>query len=936
MSKNYSKKFVIIDAMALAYKAYYAFISRPLYTAKGEPTSAVYGFINQLFKIIEDTKPNYIAVAFDSKEKTFRHERYENYKSSRQAMPEDMIPQIHRIKEVIEAFNIPIYILPGYEADDLIGTAVTEAAKLGFDCYAITPDKDYIQLVAENVRVIKPGKSTDEIVVIDEDKVREEMGFEPKQMIDYLALVGDSSDDIPGVAGIGPKTAVPLIQEFNSLENIYKNIDKVEKQSVKNKLVENKENAFLSKELATIKLDTPFHMNFEEAKFEKPDLDKLIGLFTELEFKSFPGKLKKIFVDSVPTETEKFSEILTEVETEATLTDSVTVFDRTKVKYKLIVSSKEAKELAKKLNDADLFVFDTETDGLDTFKVKLAGCAFSLKPKEAYFVATNPSREASSLFSTDLSDRLPIDEFIKIFKPVFENKKSKKICQNGKYDIAVMRTYGIRVENFFFDTMLASYVIDPDQKHGMDDLSQKYLGYQPIPLIDLIGSKKTPEKIFEVEPEKLSDYSSEDADITFRLYQILGKELKKEGLEKLAFEVEFPLVTVLEDMEREGIRIDNNSLKAFSNDLQILLDNYTREIYKHAGEEFNINSTQQLQRILFDKLQLPPTTKTKTGYSTDAKSLESLQGTHEIIDIISNYRQVAKLKSTYADSLPNLINPQTGRIHTTFNQSLVSTGRLSSIDPNLQNIPIRTDLGKEIRKAFVPRDKNHLILSADYSQIELRIMASICADENLTAAFNNNEDIHRRTAALVFHVDPKDVTQDMRRKAKEVNFGILYGLGPFGLKTRLGITQQHAKEIIDNYFKSFKNVKQFMDDSVKSAQKKGYSETLLGRRRFLKNINSNNRILRQFEERVAVNMPIQGTAADMIKLAMIKIHNALNKEKFTSKMVLQVHDELVFDAHKDELKDLQPLVKELMESALPLNVPVIVETGVGDNWLDAH
>lgn len=936
MSKNYSKKFVIIDAMALAYKAYYAFISRPLYTAKGEPTSAVYGFINQLFKIIEDTKPNYIAVAFDSKEKTFRHERYENYKSSRQAMPEDMIPQIHRIKEVIEAFNIPIYILPGYEADDLIGTAVTEAAKLGFDCYAITPDKDYIQLVAENVRVIKPGKSTDEIVVIDEDKVREEMGFEPKQMIDYLALVGDSSDDIPGVAGIGPKTAVPLIQEFKSLENIYKNIDKVEKQSVKNKLVENKENAFLSKELATIKLDTPFHMNFEEAKFEKPDLDKLIGLFTELEFKSFPGKLKKIFVDSVPTETEKLSEILTEVETEATLTDSVTVFDRTKVKYKLIVSSKEAKELAKKLNDADLFVFDTETDGLDTFKVKLAGCAFSLKPKEAYFVATNPSREASSLFSTDLSDRLPLDEFIKIFKPVFENKKSKKICQNGKYDIAVMRTYGIRVENFFFDTMLASYVIDPDQKHGMDDLSQKYLGYQPIPLIDLIGSKKTPEKIFEVEPEKLSDYSSEDADITFRLYQILGKELKKEGLEKLAFEVEFPLVTVLEDMEREGIRIDNNSLKAFSNDLQILLDNYTREIYKHAGEEFNINSTQQLQRILFDKLQLPPTTKTKTGYSTDAKSLESLQGTHEIIDIISNYRQVAKLKSTYADSLPNLINPQTGRIHTTFNQSLVSTGRLSSIDPNLQNIPIRTDLGKEIRKAFVPRDKNHLILSADYSQIELRIMASICADENLTAAFNNNEDIHRRTAALVFHVDPKDVTQDMRRKAKEVNFGILYGLGPFGLKTRLGITQQHAKEIIDNYFKSFKNVKQFMDDSVKSAQKKGYSETLLGRRRFLKNINSNNRILRQFEERVAVNMPIQGTAADMIKLAMIKIHNALNKEKFTSKMVLQVHDELVFDAHKDELKDLKPLVKELMESALPLNVPVIVETGVGDNWLDAH
>ncbi len=936
MSKSITKKFVIIDAMALAYKAYFAFISRPLYTAKGEPTSAVYGFINQLFKIIEYTKPNYIAVAFDSKEKTFRHELYENYKSSRQAMPEDMIPQIQRIKDVIEAFNIPIYILPGYEADDLIGTAVTEAAKSGFDCYAITPDKDYIQLVTENIRVVKPGKSTEEIVIIDEDKVREEMGFDPEQMVDYLALVGDSSDDIPGVAGIGPKTAVPLIQEFKTIENIYKNIDKVDKQNIKNKLLENKENAFLSKELATIKIDTPFHMNFEEAKFEKPNLEKLLALFTELEFKTFPAKLKKVFVDSVPAENENIIVNRNEVEPEKAITDSVTSFDRTKVKYKLILTAKEAKELAGKLSAADLFVFDTETDGLDTFNVKLAGCAFSIKPKEAYFVATNPSRESSSLFSSDLSDRIPVDEFIKIFKPIFENTTSKKICQNGKYDIAVLRTYGINVENFFFDTMLASYVIEPDQKHGMDDLSQKYLGYQPISLIELIGSKKTPENIFEVEPEKLSDYSCEDADITFRLYHILSKELKKEGLEKLAFEVEFPLVTVLEDMEREGIRIDNNILKSFSSDLQILLDNYTREIYKHAGEEFNINSTQQLQRILFDKLQLPPTTKTKTGYSTDAKSLEALRGSHEIIDEISVYRQVNKLKSTYADSLPLLINPKTGRVHTSYNQSLVSTGRLSSNDPNLQNIPIRTELGKEIRKAFVPRDKNHVILSADYSQIELRIMASICSDETLVAAFKNNEDIHKRTAALVFRVDPNDVTQDMRRKAKEVNFGILYGLGPFGLKTRLGISQQHAKEIIDNYFMSFKNVKQFMDDAVKSAQKKGFSETLLGRRRYLRNINSNNRMLRQFEERVAVNMPIQGTAADMIKLAMIKIHNALQKDKFASKMVLQVHDELVFDVQKDELKDLQPLVKELMETALPLNIPVVVETGIGDNWLDAH
>lgn len=936
MAKNSSKKFVIIDAMAIAYKAYFAFISRPLSNYKGEPTSAVYGFINQLFKIIEDTKPDYIAVAFDSKEKTFRHERYELYKSSRQSMPEDMIPQIGRIKQVIEAFRIPIYILPGYEADDLIGTAVTEASKIGFDCYAITPDKDYIQLVSEKVKIVKPGKSTDEIIIIDEDKVKDEMGFEPIQMIDYLALVGDSSDDIPGVAGIGPKTAVPLIQQFKSLENIYKNIDQIEKKSVATKLLENKENAFLSKELATIKIDTPFHMNFEEAIFEKPDFEKLISLFAELEFKSFAAKLKKLFLEESKKETVESAQPAKDENEELPVSDQLNVFDKNKVKYKLITKEKEAKELAALLSESDLFVFDTETDGLDTLSVKLAGCAFSVKAKQAFFVATNPSRESSSLFSMDLSDRLSVDSFIKIFRPVFQNDKIKKICQNGKYDISVLRSYGIDVKNFFFDTMLASYVIDPDEKHGMDDMSVKYLGYQPIPLTNLIGSKKTPEKIFEADPEKLAEYSCEDADITFRLYELLDKKLKNEKLENVAYDIEFPLVPVLEDMEREGIALDVESLKIFSNDLQILLDNYTLEIYKHAGEQFNVNSTQQLQRILYEKLGLTPSTKTKTGFSTDAKTLETLQDQHPIIEIIQNYRQVSKLKSTYADALPGMIHPKTGRIHTTFNQSLVSTGRLSSIDPNLQNIPIRTELGKEIRKAFVPRDKNHFILSADYSQIELRIMASICNDETLLNAFRNGEDIHRRTAALVFKVNPAEVTADMRRKAKEVNFGILYGLGPFGLKTRLGITQQHAKEIIDNYFFSFKNVKSFMDESVKSAQKKGYSETLSGRRRFLKNINSNNRIIRQFEERVAVNMPIQGTAADMIKLAMIKIHNEFLKMKLKTKMVLQVHDELVFDTHKDEIDEVKGLVKDLMENALPLNVPILVETGIGDNWLDAH
>jgi DNA polymerase-1 len=484
--------------------------------------------------------------------------------------------------------------------------------------------------------------------------------------------------------------------------------------------------------------------------------------------------------------------------------------------------------------------------------------------------------------------------------------------------------------------MLASYVIDPDQKHGMDALAEYYLNYKPIPLTDLLGKKKDPSLIYDVDVETLSNYASEDADITFRLYEKLSKEVERENLHKIAYDIEFPLIPVLEDMEYAGIKVDEKVLNKFSDDLEKLLDNYTKQIYSAAGEEFNINSPKQLQVILFDKLGLSAGRKTKTGFSTDARALEYLKGQHEIIEMILEYRQAAKLKSTYADALPKLINPKTGRIHTNFNQTIASTGRLSSIDPNLQNIPIRTDMGKEIRRAFVPRDKEHIILSADYSQIELRIMASICGDEGLTKAFKKGEDIHRNTAALVFMVDPKDVTEDMRRKAKEVNFGILYGIGPFGLKTRLGVTQSHAKEIIETYFKTFKRVKEFMDNSVLSAREKGYAETLMGRRRFLRNINSNNRVVRQFEERVAINMPIQGSAADMIKLAMITIHNELEKRKAKTKMVLQVHDELVFDAHKDEVDELLPMIKNKMETAMPINVPVIAEVGTGDNWLDAH
>lgn len=944
------KKFVIIDAMALAYKAYFAFITHPLKTSKGESTSAVYGFVNQLIKILEDTRPDYVAVAFDSKEKTFRHEKYDFYKAERLEMPDDMIPQIQRIKEIIELLHMPVYILSKYEADDIIGTAVCKAEEQGFESYVITPDKDFIQVITDHVKLIRPGKTIDEIVIYDKQKIKEEFGFEPKQMIDYLALIGDSSDNIPGVAGIGPKTAIPVILQYGSIEGIYEHIDEIEKPALKRKLIEGRENAFISKDLATIHCFVPLEFDIEKALFRKPDFDIIRPVFIELEFKTLYTRLLKIYENGMRRDEPEEPQELLPVD--------LNQYDKEKSKYTLITTVEDSEKLAIKLSAVELFVFQVEIDSSPDFlNCRLAGISFSISSNEGYFIAVNPYSEnlpqQTDLFTTEnaledttpddkvskgipLSQRLPIKEFRRIFTPLFADEKIKKVCQNAKHNISVLRSCSIEVNNFYFDNMLASYCIDPDQKHGMDELAQKYLHYKPIPLIDLIGKKKGASSLFDVELEALSCYSCENSDVTFRLYDILEKELKSKQVEKVAYEIEFPLIPVLEDMERTGVRVDKEMLRLLSNDLQILLDNYTRQIYDCCGEEFNINSPLQLQKILFEKLGLKTGKKTKTGYSTDAKSLEDLKGEHQVIDMIMDFRQVAKLKSTYADSLPLLINPATGRIHTSFAQTVASTGRLSSNDPNLQNIPIRSELGKEIRKAFVPRDKDHVILSADYSQIELRIMASICGDETLGAAFRNHEDIHRSTASHVFQVPLAEVNSDMRRKAKEVNFGILYGLGVFGLKTRLGVSQTHAKDIIETYFNTFKNVKNFMDESVMKARERGYAETLMGRKRYLKNINSTNRVVRQFEERVAINMPIQGSAADLIKIAMINIFHELKKLKSKTKMVLQVHDELMFDAHKDEINEIQPMIKELMEKALPLNVPVVADTGVGNNWLDAH
>ena len=647
-----NKKFVIIDAMALAYRAYFAFINRPLTNSKGEPTSAVYGFLNQLIKVLEDHKPDYLAVAFDSKEKTFRHEQYDKYKSSREAMPDDMIPQLQRIKDIVIALNIPLYILPRYEADDIVGTAVKKAEAKGLISYAITPDKDYFQLITDKVFVVRPGKMSDEAVLYDKQKVIDDLGFEPKLMIDYLALIGDSSDDIPGVKGIGPKSALPLIEKYGTVENIYKHIDDIEKAGIKKKLETSKDNAFLSKELATIFCKVPIDFDFEHAKFSDPNFEKVKEILFELEFKTIYAKLLKFYQTEPPAE----------LETDPDSSDeAIKTFDTKKVKYHLITSEKEAKSLAAKLSKCDLFIFDTETDNLNTFDVNLVGASFCIKPNEAYFIATNPFDEEKNLFDSKFNNRLALSTFKKIFTKVFENKDIKKVCQNGKYDIAVLRSIGINVNNFYFDTMLASYVLDPDQKHGMDSLSEKYLNYTPIPLSDLIGIKKDPSQIFETDLNQLSNYAAEDADITYKLYVILNKELKNQKVSKIAFDIEFPLVPVLESMEFEGIKIDIKALNAFSKDLQILLDNYTAEIYKASGTEFNINSPKQMQEILFTKLNLATGRKTKTGFSTDARALENLRGEHEIVDMILNYRQASKLKSTYADSLPNLINKKTGQ-----------------------------------------------------------------------------------------------------------------------------------------------------------------------------------------------------------------------------------------------------------------------------------
>lgn len=942
------ERLFLLDGMALAYRAYFTFISRPLINSKGQNTSAIYGFVNTLLKILDEEKPEHIAVVFDTAEPTFRHKKFKEYKATRQKMPEDMAEQMDKLKEVVEAFNIPIIEVPGYEADDVMGTLAKRAEKEGVETYLVTGDKDFMQLLSSSVKLYKPGKKGDEWEIIGVEGVKEKFGVSPDKVIDVLGLTGDKSDNVPGIPGVGEKTAIPLVQKHGSIENILRNIDDIPQQGLREKLKEYKDKVLLSKELVTIDTNVPLNIDVHRLKAARRNIPKLIRLFTELEFKSLLKKLKEI----APQVDEDISfDVSQFAPTRDIATD--------KHQYHLVTTEKEFAQLVEKLSFADFFVFDAETTSLNPLQADIVGLSFCMEPRVGYYV---PVKQKFGNWGKDVEEGLfaqrptpstqkavsqrgfDLQEILSSLGPIFQNPKIKKCGQNVKYDMLALAQSGVWVEGIHFDTMVASYVLRADGQHNLDALALEYLNYKMISYDELTGTGKDRMNIQDVSSEKVAEYSAQDADITYRLYEILKKNLEEQKILKLCKEVEFPLISVLADMELTGVALDVDFLKAMSKDLERQLKNLVNEIYRFADEKFNVNSTQQLSEILFNRLKLPTVRKTKTGFSTDVAVLESLRNEHPIIQQLIEYRQLSKLKSTYVDALPQLINPQTVRVHTSFNQTIAATGRLSSSDPNLQNIPMRSEIGREIRKAFIPGGKEMVIMSADYSQIELRVMAHISGDEGLIDAFEKGEDIHATTASKVFGAKPDEMTREMRRKAKEVNFGIMYGIGPFGLATRLEISQAEAKEIIKRYFERFPKVNQYVINTIAQAKHDGYVSTLLGRRRYLLEINSKNQTVRANAERQAINMPIQGSAADMIKIAMINIHEALrHKDSISkgsaqgrSKMILQVHDELVFEVPKEEIEEVKKLVVEEMKTALKLSVPIEVEVGTGKNWFEAH
>ncbi|MCJ7540655.1 MAG: DNA polymerase I [Desulfobacterales bacterium] len=884
----------LIDGSAYIYRAYHAI--RNLANSKGLPTNAAFGFTRMLIKLIEDRSPEYVVMFFDAKGPTFRHEIYQDYKANRPPMPEDLSIQIPYIKEITHGFNISVIEMQGFEADDLIGTFKCQAEKDGFFVVMVTGDKDFVQLVTDNAVIWDPMKEK----TIDIKTVRDDFGIEPYQMIDVMALSGDASDNIPGVPGIGPKTALSLIKTFGTVERLYESVHTITKKKQHENLVQYKEQAFMSKELVKINIDVPVPFNPENFNYKTPDNTRLSKLFKNLEFRQLQQAFPKRS-------------------------------DLSNKNYRAIYDMSALFDLIERLKKAEMFAIDTETTSKDPMKAKLVGLSFSMKPDEAFYIPCAHDYPEAPV-------QLELKKVLSQLKPVLENSDVKKIGQNIKYDWMVLKRHGINLAGVLFDTMLASYLINPSKRaHNLDQIALDFLDHKTITYKEISGKGKKDVSFSEIPLEKAVPYSCEDADITLMAYHVLMPLIDNAGLKELYNNVELPLVPVLMNMEMTGVCVDREKLMDLSKSFEHQLEQLESMIYSIAGEEFNIRSSQQMGRILFEKLKLPVQKKTrkKTGYSTDVNVLTALADKHELPELILRHRTLAKLKSTYTDALLDLVHPETGRIHTSYNQTVTATGRLSSSNPNLQNIPIRTDEGMEIRKAFVPR-KDWILVSADYSQIELRILAHYADDDILIEAFNNDEDIHTRTATEVFQVFPSFVTSELRRQAKVINFGIVYGMSPYGLSKELGISRKMAKTYIDNYFARYKGVKRFVDQTISDARKTQKTSTLLGRIRLLPDINSPNKVVREFAERTAINTPIQGTAADLIKLAMIRVDAAFRENGLNSAMLLSVHDEIVFEVPPEELASVMVLVKEIMEGIWNLKVPLKVNLASGDNWAEAH
>ena len=937
------KKLFLLDAFALIYRAHFALSKNPRFTSSGLNTSAIMGFSNTLLEVLKKENPSHMAVVFDTSAPTERHTDFAAYKAHREAMPEDLSAAIPYIVRLIEGFNIPVIFCDGYEADDLIGTLAKKAEKEGFTVYCMTPDKDFGQLVSENIFIYKPARMGNGMEILGVKEILEKWEIDRvEQVIDILGLWGDAVDNIPGIPGIGEKTAKLLIKQYGSIENIIKN-----SHELKGKLKENVENfaeqGLISKKLATILLNAPVDLDVDALHVDQPNREVLEALFAELEFRTLGRRVfgEDFNVAEVKTGTTKNGQMdlfggnnlqndTTENDrNDSNPNDAPVVFkniQNTAHRYDLADTFEKRASLITLLAAQKSFCFDTETTSLDANDCELVGLSFSIKPGEGWYIPL-------SIDQTDCQNTL------NEFKCVLENPQIGKIGQNLKYDILVLNWYGIHVQGELFDTMLAHYLIDPDSRHNMDLLAENYLQYSPVSITSLIGQKgKNQGNMRDIDVELVKEYAAEDADITLQLKNTFEPILKSANAWKLAVEIENPLVYVLADIEREGVKIDQNALVEISKILETDLRQLEKSIYEKAGVKFNIASPKQLGEVLFDKLMLDPQAKkTKTGqYQTGEEVLSRLANKSDIVADILDFRQLQKLKSTYVDALPQMINKKTGRIHTSYNQAVAATGRLSSNNPNLQNIPVRTERGKEVRKAFIPRDKDHVLLSADYSQIELRIIAEISKDENMMEAFVQGHDIHTATAAKVYGISLEEVSSTQRRNAKAVNFGIIYGQSAFGLSQNLGIPRKEAGEIIENYFNTYPGIKKYMNDTMNFARENGYVETIMGRRRYLRDINSANQTVRGFAERNAINAPIQGSAADMIKIAMIRIHQDIIDQKLNSKMTMQVHDELVFDVPKAEIEMMKKIIEDRMKNAIDMKVPILVEVGEGSNWLEAH